>query len=99
MDKQKIVCVLYQDPVEGFPPEYARDSIPSLLNYPDGQSMPTPSEIDFTPGHLLGSVSGGLGLENFLKEKGHDLIITSDKDGLGSVFEKEIIFFGLTDPP
>lgn len=91
MDKQKIVCVLYQDPVEGFPPEYARDSIPSLLNYPDGQSMPTPSEIDFTPGHLLGSVSGGLGLENFLKEKGHDLIITSDKDGLDSVFEKEII--------
>ena len=91
MDKQKIVCVLYQDPVEGFPPEYARDTIPSLSKYPDGQSMPSPSEIDFVPGHLLGSVSGGLGLENFLKEKGHDLIITSDKDGLDSVFEKEII--------
>ena len=45
---------------------------PSLLNYPDGQSMPTPSEIDFTPGHLLGSVSGGLGLENFLKENQND---------------------------
>tara|TARA_B100000686_G_C16742477_1_gene947442 strand:- start:700 stop:1908 length:1209 start_codon:yes stop_codon:yes gene_type:complete len=91
MDKQKIVCVLYQDPEEGFPPEYARDSIPSLLNYPDGQSMPTPSDIDFTPGHLLGSVSGGLGLKNFVSDKGHDLIITSDKDGLDSVFEKEIV--------
>ena len=30
MDKQKIVCVLYQDPVEGCPPEYAGDTIRGL---------------------------------------------------------------------
>ena len=91
MNKQKIVCVLYQDPIEGFPPKYARNSIPSLSKYPDGQSMPTPLSIDFVPGDLLGSVSGGLGLEKFIKERGHDLVVTSDKDGIDSIFEKEII--------
>ena len=61
----KVVCVLYPDPVTGFPPEYAREGIPSLSHYPDGQALPTPASIDFTPGQLLGSVSGGLGLERF----------------------------------
>ena len=59
MEKQKIVCVLYEDPILGFPPDYARDSIPHLSEYPDGQSMPSPSSVDFIPGQLLGSVSGG----------------------------------------
>ena len=34
-EKRKIVCVLYDDPVEGYPPKYARDSIPTLTAYPD----------------------------------------------------------------
>ena len=58
---QKVLCVLYDDPVEGFPPRYARDNLPTLTHYPDGQTLPSPSSLDFTPGHLLGSVSGGLG--------------------------------------
>jgi len=33
--KQKIVCVLYDDPVDGYPPKYARDDIPTLTAYPD----------------------------------------------------------------
>ena len=28
--KRKIVCVLYDDPVDGYPPKYARDGIPTL---------------------------------------------------------------------
>ena len=88
--KQKIVCVLYQDPVEGFPSSYARPDIPVLSQYPDGQSMPSPQGIDFTPGELLGSVSGGLGLETFLKNRGHSLLITSDKDGTDSEFEQNL---------
>ena len=91
MEKQKIVCVLYEDPILGFPPNYARDSIPYLSEYPDGQSMPSPSSVDFIPGQLLGSVSGGLGLEEFINERGHDFVVTSDKDGPNSTFEKEII--------
>ena len=48
MSAQKVLCVLYDDPVGGFPPAYARNSIPTLPQYPDGQTLPTPSGIDFT---------------------------------------------------
>ena len=88
---QKVLCVLYDDPVEGFPPDYARQTIPALSTYPDGQTLPSPASLDFTPGHLLGSVSGGLGLEQFLKGRGHQFVVTSDKDGPDSVFERELV--------
>lgn len=89
-NNQKIVCVLYDDPIEGHPTSYARPSIPTLSQYPDGQSMPSPQGIDFTPGELLGSISGGLGLSDFLQARGHSLIITSDKDGTDSEFEQNL---------
>jgi formate dehydrogenase len=85
-----ILCVLYDDPVSGYPPPYARDEIPTIERYPDGQTTPTPEGIDFTPGQLLGSVSGELGLRRFLEERGHRLVVTSDKDGPDSVFEREL---------
>lgn len=87
----KIVCVLYEDPVDGYPSSYARDDIPTLQHYPDGQTLPTPRGVDFNPGELLGSVSGELGLRRFLEEQGHTLIVTSDKDGTDSVFEHELV--------
>ena len=86
----KILCVLYDDPIEKFPPDYARIDIPKISSYPDGQTTPTPENIDFNPGELLGCVSGELGLRKFLEERGHTFIVTSDKDGPYSVFEKEI---------
>ena len=86
----KILCVLYNDPINGYPTTYARDNIPKIDHYPNGQSLPTPKDIDFIPGHLLGSVSGELGLRNFLESLGHTLIVTADKDGTNSVFEKEL---------
>jgi formate dehydrogenase len=86
----KILCVLYDDPVTGYPKSLIRDGIPELNSYPDGQSLPNPSKIDFTPGQLLGSVSGELGLRKFLEDQGHEFIVTSDKDGKDSVFEKEL---------
>ena len=52
--------------------------------------MPTPKAIDFKPGMLLGSVSGELGLRKYVKSLGHSLIVTSDKDGPNSVFEREL---------
>jgi formate dehydrogenase len=85
-----ILCVLYDDPVAGYPPEYARDDIPKIERYFDGQATPTPEAIDFTPGELLGCVSGELGLRKFLEERGHRFIVTSDKDGPDSVFEHEL---------
>ena len=86
----KVICVLYDDPMEGYPTSYARDDIPRLERYPGGQTLPTPTKIDFKPGQLLGSVSGELGLRKFLEEQGHTLIVTSDKDGPDSVLEKEL---------
>jgi len=86
----KCVMVLYPDPVDGYPPKYARDSIPEIHNYPGGATLPTPSKIDFTPGELLGSVSGALGLRKFFEENGHELVVTSDKDGPDSEFEREL---------
>lgn len=86
----KILCVLYDDPITGYPKSYPRDDIPKLDRYPDGMSLPTPKRIDFKPGELLGSVSGELGLRKFLEDQGHTFIVTSDKDGPNSVFEKEL---------
>ena len=85
-----ILCVLYDDPAGGYPPAYARDGIPAIERYPDGQTTPTPEAIDFTPGDLLGSVSGELGLRRFLEERGHRLVVTADKDGPDSEFEREL---------
>ena len=86
----KVLCVLYDDPVDGYPPAYARDSVPRIERYHDGQSAPTPEGLGFTPGELLGCVSGELGLRDFLEGLGHELVVTSDKDGPGSVFEREL---------
>jgi formate dehydrogenase len=85
-----VLCVLYDDPVDGYPPGYARDSISTIERYYDGQTTPTPEGIDFTPGELLGSVSGELGLRKFLERRGHRLIVTAEKDGPDSVFEREL---------
>ena len=86
----KILCVLYDDPVDGYPKSYARDGIPKIESYPGGQTVPTPKQIDFKPGVLLGSVSGELGLRKFLESQGHSLVVTSDKDGKNSVFDREL---------
>jgi formate dehydrogenase len=86
----KVLAVLYDDPVDGYPKTYARDDIPKIDHYPGGMTTPTPSKIDFKPGELLGSVSGELGLRKFLEDAGHTLVVTSDKDGPNSTFEKEL---------
>jgi len=87
----KVICVLYEDPVGGYPTEYPRDDVPTLTQYPNGQTLPTPKAVDFRPGALLGSVSGELGLRRFLEDAGHTLVVTSDKDGPDSVFERELV--------
>ena len=86
----KVVCVLYEDPVGGYPTTYPRDEIPAIERYPDGQTAPTPHAIDFEPGQLLGSVSGELGLRAYLEGLGHTFVVTSDKDGAGCTFEREL---------
>src|SRR5256885_12173446 len=86
----KVLCVLYDDPVAGYPNSYPRSDIPEIAHYPGGQSLPTPKRIDFKPGTLLGCVSGELGLRPFVESLGHPLVVTSDKDGPKSAFEREL---------
>jgi formate dehydrogenase len=86
----KVLCVLYPDPETGYPPQYARDSIPTIAGYANGQTAPTPKGLGFKPGELVGSVSGELGLRSYLKKLGHELVVTSDKDGANSEFEKHL---------
>src|ERR1700722_2624405 len=86
----KILCVLYPDPEQGYPPKYARDSIPEIKSYANGQTAPAPTGLGFKPGELVGSVSGELGLRSYLKKLGHELVVTSDKDRPDSEFDKHL---------
>ncbi|HYR52988.1 MAG TPA: NAD-dependent formate dehydrogenase [Candidatus Dormibacteraeota bacterium] len=86
----KVLLVLYDDPVAGYPKSYPRSDVPDIERYPGGQSVPTPKRIDFKPGSLLGSVTGELGLRQFIESLGHTLIVTADKDGPNSAFEREL---------
>ena len=87
----KILCVLYDDPKTGMPKSYALDKLPKIDKYPDGMTLPSPNGRDFNEGELLGCVSGELGLRKFLESNGHQLIVTSDKDGDGCTADKELV--------
>ena len=87
----KILCILYDDPIDGMPKSYALKNLPYIEKYPDGQTLPSPKGRDFNPGELLGCVSGELGLRKFLEDEGHSLVVTSDKDGKGCAADIELI--------
>ena len=69
----KIVCVLYDDPVDGYPKSYARDDLPKLTGYPDGQTLPSPKKIDFIPVSCSAACPASLGCASFSKSKGTSL--------------------------
>ena len=87
----KVLCILYDDPKGGMPESYPLSDLPRIDKYPDGMSLPSPQGRDFTPGELLGCVSGELGLRKFLEDAGHTLVVTSDKDGEGCTADKELV--------
>jgi len=87
----KILCILYDDPKGGMPESYPLSDLPKIDKYPDGMTLPSPQGRDFTPGELLGCVSGELGLRKFLEDAGHTLVVTSDKDGEGCTADKELV--------
>jgi formate dehydrogenase len=86
----KVLCVLYPDPETGYPPRYARDTIPVVSGYANGQTAPNPKGLGFKPGELVGSVSGELGLRPYLEKLGHQLIVTSDREGADSEFDRHL---------
>ena len=86
----KVVAVLYDDPVDGYPLEYSRDSLPQITLYPDGQTTPSPKNKLASGVKLLGSVSGELGLRSYLENLGHEYVVTSDKDGDDTELESHL---------
>ena len=86
----KVLCVLYDDPVDGYPKSYPRDGLPKIDHYSGGQTLPTPKAIDFKPGALLGSVSGELGLRKYLESLGHTFIVTETGHEVVDDFPLEI---------
>ena len=87
----KVLCILYDDPTNGMPTSYPLQDLPKIDKYPDGMTLPSPKGRDFTPGQLLGCVSGELGLRKFLEDNGHTLVVTSDKDGNGCTADRELV--------
>ena len=87
----KVLCILYDDPKGGMPKSYPLSELPKLEKYPDGMTLPNPKGRDFTPGELLGCVSGELGLRKFLESNGHEYIVTNSKDGDGNEADKHIV--------
>ena len=87
----KVLCILYDDPKSGMPKSYPLSELPKIEKYPDGMTLPSPKGRDYTPGQLLGCVSGELGLRKFLESNGHELIVTNSKDGDGCEADKHIV--------
>ena len=87
----KVLCILYDDPKEGMPKSYPLSELPKIEKYPDGMTLPSPKGRDYTPGQLLGCVSGELGLRKFLESNGHELVVTNSKDGDGCEADKHIV--------
>ena len=92
----KIVSILYDDPVDGYPAQYTRDSLPKIEHYPDqfgkpGKTTPSPkNSLPFQGVKLLGSVSGELGLREYLEKQGHQYVVTADKDGKDAELESHL---------
>ena len=87
----KVLCILYDDPKGGMPKSYPLSELPKIEKYPDGMTLPSPKGRDYTPGQLLGCVSGELGLRKFLESNGHELVVTNSKDGDGCEADKHIV--------
>ena len=45
----KILLVLYDDPVDGFPSGYPRDDLLKIDRYPDGQTLPSQAQFSLVP--------------------------------------------------
>jgi formate dehydrogenase len=87
----KFLLVTYPDSESGHPTKYVRDSIPEIKSYPGGVTTPTPEAISFKPGELLGDETGAFGIKSWLESLGHQVVVTTDKEGPNCVFEKELV--------
>jgi hypothetical protein len=64
--------------------------LPKTEHYPWRSNAADAEGIRLQAEALLGSVSGVVGLREYPESNGHILVVTADKDGPGSVFEREL---------
>ena len=86
-----VLCVLYDDPVDGYPPAYARDDVPhdrALPRRPDARRRRRRSAS--RPASCSAASPASSACASSSRPRGHTLIVTSDKDGPDSVFEREL---------
>ena len=87
--------VLYDDPVDGYPPKYPSDSIPQLPGYSDFKkkwTLVNPSNSSHSPDNRTfksWELQGLCFWRKFLESNGHKFVVTSDKDGDDSVLAKK----------
>ena len=80
----KVLCVLYADPVDGYPTGYPRDDLPKLERYPgradaaDAQGRSTSSRAPCSA-----ASRASWACRPCLEANGHTLVVTADKDGAG----------------
>ncbi len=83
-----VLCVLYPDPANGYPTTYARDTLPQLQGYPGGQTLPTPVGHRLHSRHPARQRLRRAGSALLPGEPGHTLIVTDDKEGPDSAFDR-----------
>jgi formate dehydrogenase len=88
-DMAKVACVLDDDLIGRYS-SHARDALPHIGHCPDGLTLPRAKAIGFVSDTLLGRVSGGRDRKSFLENLGHSLLATPERDGLDSVFRREL---------
>ena len=87
----KIVCVLYDDPVDGYPKSYARDDLPKLdtLSWRTERCRRRRRSIS-SRARCSAASPANWACANSSKSNGHSFVVTSDKDGANSRFEREL---------
>ena len=87
----KVLCVLYDDPVDGYPPAYARDGVPArsasttMGRRRRARTGSTSRRVSCSAACRASSACAGSS-----RSAGTSLIVTSDKDGPDSEFEREL---------
>ena len=66
----KILCVLYPDPVDGYPTAYARDNLPKIDHYPAAKLYRRQKQSTSHPALCSEACRANLACANFLKIRG-----------------------------
>ena len=65
----KVVCVLYDDPVDGYPKSYAREIFPRSIIIPTARLCRRPKRSISSPGHCSAAYPANLACANISNRK------------------------------